>query len=167
MLSAARTPFYFVCPLIGRVTRLSEPTRSLFTQNCSGIRQTRMFHDWLLNSKNTLYQWGWYWEPLALKWGVWGGGYRAKAEISSHIKSGHQYGSSTPKGLRFLRKIQKMHFGSNGWIESQHQYQELSNKSNGHVCRFLSILILGQFLCPTLGDRSHHQYLKSIKIFKK
>jgi hypothetical protein len=45
-------------------------------------------------------------------------------------------------------------------VPSESALQELSNEWS---CQYVSTILnfLGNFLCPTLGDRSHHQSFES------
>jgi hypothetical protein len=64
----------------------------------------------------------------------------------------------------FEKNSENAFFSQNGWIEklmvpSESAPQELSNEWSCHNVSTI-LYFFGQFLCPALGDRSHHRSLK-------
>jgi hypothetical protein len=65
-------------------------------------------------------------------------------------------------GLSVIEKMSENAFSpKNGWIEKLMVPSESAQEhSNEWSCQYV-LTVLGQFLCPALGDRYHHQSLKS------
>jgi hypothetical protein len=67
-------------------------------------------------------------------------------------------------------KIQKITFPENGWIKKLMVPSETAPRdhSNEWSCQYVSTILNyfgGQFLCPAIGDRSHHSVLKELRKF--